>query len=125
MTLNLATIVRSSARKYPTRPAIHVGEATMDHATLHARAQRFAGALAKLGIARGEHVALMLPNVPHFPIAYFGAHYAANPVVPLNVLLMADEIAYHLEDSAAAALVVWEGFYEQARAGFDRIAGCR
>ena len=125
MTLNLATIVRTSARKHPGRPAIHVGDVTIDHATLHARAQRFAGALGKLGVARGEHVALMLPNVPHFPIAYFGAHYAANPVVPLNVLLMADEIAYHLEDSAAAALVVWEGFYEQARAGFDRVAACR
>ncbi len=125
MTLNLATILRTSASKFPERPALHLGDATIPYATLHAYAQRFAGALAKLGIKRGEHVALMLPNVPHFSIAYFGAHYAGNAVVPLNVLLSADEIAYHLEDSQAAALVVWEGFYDQARAGFDRVASCR
>ncbi len=125
MTLNLATILRTSASKFSDRPALHLGELTLNYGTLHAYAQRFAGALAKLGIQRGEHVALMLPNVPQFPIAYFGAHYAANPVVPLNVLLAPDEIAYHLEDSGAAALVVWEGFYEHARAGFDRVGSCR
>ena len=63
--------------------------------------------------------------MPHFTIAYFGAHYAAAPVVPLNVLLTADEIAYHLEDSDSVALVVWEGFYEQARKAFDRVATCK
>jgi long-chain acyl-CoA synthetase len=67
----------------------------------------------------------MLPNVPHFTIAYYGAHYLGAPVVPLNVLLTPDEIAYHLEDSDAVALVVWEGFYAQARAAFDRVATCK
>jgi long-chain acyl-CoA synthetase len=46
-------------------------------------------------------------------------------VVPLNVLLTADEIAYHLEDSDAVALVAWEGFADAARAAFARVEGCR
>ena len=46
-------------------------------------------------------MALVLPNVPQFTVAYFGCHYAGNPVVPLNVLLTADELAYHLDDSEA------------------------
>jgi long-chain acyl-CoA synthetase len=125
MSLNLAMILRTSASKFAAKPAVHLGDVSLTYGTLHAYSQRFAGALAKLGVKRGESVALMLPNVPHFSIAYFGSHYGAHPIVPLNVLLSPDEIAYHLEDSQAAVLVVWEGFYEQARAGFDRIGSCR
>lgn len=125
MSLNLATILRTSASKFSEKPAVHLGEVTLSYGTLHSYVQRFAGALSKLGVRRGDNIALMLPNVPQFSIAYFGAHYGGHPVVPLNVLLSPDEIAYHLEDSQAAVLVVWEGFYEQARAGFDRVASCR
>jgi long-chain acyl-CoA synthetase len=125
MSLNLAVLLRESAKRVPTKPAIVLGDVTLPYQALHLYAQRFAGGLAKLGIARGQHVALMLPNVPHFTIAYFGGHYAGTPVVPLNVLFTPDEIAYHLEDSNAAALVVWEGFYDQARTAFDRVAGCK
>ena len=125
MSLNLALILRESAKREPQRAALVLGDVSLPYATVHAFAQRFAGGLAKLGVQRGQHLALMLPNVPHFTIAYFGGHYAAAPIVPLNVLLTADEIAYHLEDSQAAALVVWEGFYDQARAAFDRVASCR
>ncbi len=125
MTLNVATILRETTSKQPTEPAIHVGDQTMSYAELHGLAQRFAGGLQSLGVQRGQHVALMLPNVPHFSIAYFGAHCAGAPVVPLNVLLTPDEIAYHLDDSDAVAIVVWESFYEQARAAFDRVETCK
>ena len=123
--LNLATILRSSAQKNPDAIAIIMGEAKISYAQLHGLSQRFAGALKKLGVQPGQHVALMLPNVPQFTISYFGAHYAATPVVPLNVLLTPDEIAYHLDDSDAVALVVWEGFYPQAKAGFARAESCK
>ncbi len=125
MSLNLATLLRESAKTFPERPAVVLGDATIPYGMLHVMAQRFGGGLAKLGLRPGQHVALMLPNVPHFTIAYFGGHYAATPIVPLNVLLTADEIAYHLTDSDAVALVVWEGFYDQARAGFDRVDTCK
>jgi long-chain acyl-CoA synthetase len=125
MSLNLASLLRQSAQTRPSAAAIVIGETTLSYARLHGAVQRFAGALQGLGLRPGQHVALLLPNVPHFSIAYFGGHYAATPIVPLNVLLTADEIAYHLDDSDAVALVVWEGFYEQARAGFDRVETCR
>ncbi len=123
--LNLATILRSSALRGPDRQAVLFQDHTISHGQLHGLAQRFAGGLVKLGIKPGEHVALMLPNVPQFTIAYFGAHYAANPVIPLNVLLTPDEIAYHLEDSDAVAIVVWEGLHAQAKAAFERVPTCR
>jgi long-chain acyl-CoA synthetase len=125
MSLNLATLLRESAKRHADRSAIVLGDVALDYKTVHGMSQRFAGGLRKLGVKRGQHVALLLPNVPHFTIAYFGSHYAGSPVVPLNVLLTADEIAYHLTDSDAVALVVWEGFLPQAQAAFARVDACK
>lgn len=125
MTLNLAALLRYTAQSNPERTAITVGETSLTYQTVHGMAQGFAGALRGLGLSRGQHIALMLPNVPHFTAAYFGAHYAGLPVVPLNVLLTAPEVAYHLDDSDAAALVVWEGMLEAGQGGFERVAHCK
>ena len=125
MSLNLATILREGAELYPDKTAIVIGDVSIDYKTLWAQTQLFAGALKELGVERGQHVALMLPNVPQFTIAYFATHLAGGAVVPLNVLFKADEVAYHLEDSDAAVLVVWEGFYEEAVKGFEKIDSCK
>jgi long-chain acyl-CoA synthetase len=125
MSLNLALLLRESASAYPQKTAVAIGDVNLTYEAVHGFAQRFAGALGALGVERGQHVALLLPNVPHFTIAYFGCHYAAAPVVPLNVLLTADEIAYLLQDSEAVALVAWDGFLNAAEAGFRRVDSCK
>ncbi len=125
MTLNLATWVRDNARRHPARPAVFCGDAMLDHRELYRRCRATAGALRALGIGRGDHVALLLPNVPDFTICYFACHHIGAVVVPLNVLLVADEIEYHLDDCDAVALIAWHGFAEAARDGFERVAGCR
>ncbi|MEZ4453683.1 MAG: long-chain fatty acid--CoA ligase [Nannocystaceae bacterium] len=125
MSLNVALLLRESARVHADRTALVLGPQSLTYGALHGAAQRFGGGLAGLGVRQGQHVAVMLPNVPHFSIAYFGIHYAGGAVVPLNVLLTAEEIAYHLADSDAVALVVWEGFLPQAEAAFARAPGCK
>ncbi len=125
MSLNLGLILRASAGAHPDRTALVLGEHSLSYGDLHSHVQRFAGGLHQLGVRRGQHVALLLPNVPQFSIAYFGTHYAGGAVVPLNVLLTAEEISYHLADSDAAALVVWEGFLPQAQEAFARSPGCK
>jgi long-chain acyl-CoA synthetase len=62
-------------------------------------------------------VALLIPNVPEFAVAYYGALYAGCTVVPLNVLLSAPEVRYHLEDSGAKLLVAHPLFDAPAQAG--------
>ena len=59
----------------------------------------------------------MLPNVPEFPIAYYGVLRAGGVVVPMNVLLKRREIAFYLEDSGAKLLLAWHGFCDEARDG--------
>ncbi|MCA9650581.1 MAG: long-chain fatty acid--CoA ligase [Myxococcales bacterium] len=125
MSLNLASIIRSTAALHPDRTAIVIGDTRLSYQQLDDMARRFAWSLHGLGLQRGQHVALMLPNVPQFIIAYFGAHYAGCPVVPLNVLLQGPEVAYHLDDSDSVALVAWEGFLPSARAGFQRVDHCK
>ena len=100
----------------------------MTYAELNAAAARVAGGLGRLGVARGDHVALSCPNIPGFAVAYYGILKAGAVVVPLNVLLKPREIAYHLKDSQAVALIAFEGTAElpiaqMARAGCDE-AGC-
>jgi len=108
--MSLASILTRSAAANPTRTAIAAGDTELDYATVDLFARMFAGALRDLGVQPGEHVALVLPNVPQFTVAYFGCHYAGNPVVPLNVLLTAEELAYHLDDSQATTVVAWDLF---------------
>ncbi len=125
MSLNLAVILREGAVRYPAKPAIIAGAKTWTYGELDAAARRLAASFATLGLARGRHVALMMPNVPEFTIAYYACHYAGLVAVPINVMLKGEEVAYHLNDSEAAALVVWHGLVEQAAPGFREAKGCR
>ena len=81
------------------------------------------------GIEPGDKVALSCPNLPYFPIVYYGILKAGAVVVPLNVLLKGREVAYHLDDSDAKAHFCFEGtaelaIGEQGYAGFEQTDGC-
>lgn len=68
---------------------------------------------------RGDRVGIMLPNVPQFPIIYYGALRAGAIVVPMNPLLKEREVEYYLSDSGAKVLFGWEGFAEEAKPGAE------
>ena len=116
MDLNLASIVdqgrRAGAR---TTPAIRLGEIELSYAEPR-RAQRSAcdAAAGARACEPGDRVGVMLPNVPEFPVAYYGVLRAGGIVVPMNVLLKRREIAYYLEDSGAKVLLAWQGFCGEA-----------
>lgn len=107
--LNLASVLTHSARLTPDRVAVTCGAQQLTYAELDAESTRAAALLASLGVTRGDRVVLSCPNVPWFPIAYFGILKAGAVVVPLNVLLKPREIAYHLRDSGAKAMLAFEG----------------
>jgi len=78
---------------------------------------------------RGYKVALSCPNLPSFTVIYFGILKAGATVVPLNVLLKAREVAYHLTDSEAKAYFASEGSAElpigkAAHDGFAAAPAC-
>src|SRR5918993_2223730 len=121
--LNLASVLEHPARLTPEWVAVSFGSQQLTYAQLNATADRVAAGLHALGIHAGDHVALSCPNVPWFPIAYFGILKAGGVVVPLNVLLKPREIAYHLKDSHAKAFIAFEGTPELAIGDMAK-AGC-
>ncbi|CAA9462045.1 MAG: Long-chain-fatty-acid--CoA ligase [uncultured Rubrobacteraceae bacterium] len=124
MTLNLAVLLEESAKERPEKPALILKDRVLDYAGLRDAAKKFANALASMGVKCGDKVAIMVPNLPEFVVAYYGILNAGASVVPLNVLLRGPEVAYHLDDSDAVALVAWEGVLEEARKGFEGTEGC-
>jgi long-chain acyl-CoA synthetase len=98
----------------------------LTYGQLDAASDRVAASLTAGGIMPGDPVALQLPNIPQFLISYFGILKAGAVVVPLNVLLKAPEVAFHLADSRARLMITWEGILAEAvkgahAAGLDQI----
>lgn len=117
MSFNLATTLRESARSHADKPAVLVEGARVTYAELDALSDRFAAGLLARGVAPGDTVALQLPNVPQFVIAYFGILKAGAVAVPMNVLFKAGEVGYILRDCGARLLVTWAGVAEEAAKG--------
>jgi long-chain acyl-CoA synthetase len=117
MGLNLASLLTESAQQAPERSAIRLGEIELSYGELDDLSARLATLLRERGVEAGDRVGVMLPNVPEFPVAYYGVLRAGGIVVPMNVLLKRREIAFYLEDSGTKLLLAWHGFAEEAREG--------
>jgi long-chain acyl-CoA synthetase len=118
--VNLAGILTASAERDPDHVAIKLDDIELTYAALDGASAHIAGLLAEHGFQRGDRVGIMLPNVPYFPVVYYGVLRAGGIVVPMNVLLKKREVAYYLSDSGAKLLFAWHGFAEDAQAGAEQ-----
>jgi long-chain acyl-CoA synthetase len=114
---NLALNLTGSAERHPDEIALKLDDVQLSYARLDEGTARVAGMLRARGVSPGDRVALMLPNVPYFALAYYGALRAGAVVVPMNVLLKGREVAYYLSDPGAELLLAWHGFADAAHAG--------
>ncbi|MFI7084717.1 long-chain fatty acid--CoA ligase [Streptomyces anulatus] len=127
--LNLSSLLEHTAQEHPDRTALVFGDTRLTYAALRARSEAVADRLRRLGIGRGDKVALACPNVPDYPAAYFGILRLGAVVVPLNVLLRPQEVAYHLADSRAKAFLCFADtpglpLAQVGKAGFDQAPEC-
>ena len=127
--LNLSILLEDSARNHPERVAVVLGDQRLTYAQVDAAANQVANMLVARGIQPGDKVALSCPNLPYFPVVYYGILKAGAVVVPLNVLLKGREVAYHLGDSQAKAYLCFQGTAElpmgaEGFAGFGQADGC-
>src|SRR3954471_20883071 len=81
---NFAEELTKAAAEAGDRPAVKLDDIVLNYAVLDAAAARAAGLLRSKGIAPGDAVGLQMPNVPYFPIVYFGALRLGAVVVPMN-----------------------------------------
>jgi long-chain acyl-CoA synthetase len=99
------------AIKFADRPACHNLGYTMKYAELERLSRDFAAFLQALpGMAKGERVAIMAPNLLQYPVALFGILRAGLSVVNVNPLYTPRELEYQLKDSGAKAIVILENF---------------
>jgi long-chain acyl-CoA synthetase len=112
---NIAVWVADRALSDPHLPAIKQGDTILSYAALDGAASRLATLLAGRGVNRGDRVALIMPNVAYFPIAYYAILRLGAVVVPMNPLLKAGEIAFAWSDSGAKVAVVFPLFAEEAQ----------
>jgi long-chain acyl-CoA synthetase len=106
---NLAANLVATAADHGDRPAVRLDDHVLSYADLRDRAAAVAGMLRDRGISPGDRVGLVLPNVPAFPIVFYGALLAGATVVPMNPLLKSREVQYYLKDSGMSLVVGWDG----------------
>ncbi|HEX5146018.1 MAG TPA: long-chain fatty acid--CoA ligase, partial [Conexibacter sp.] len=116
---NLASLLTDSAARSPERTAIKLDDAELSYRLLDGASAHVVGLLEQHGFQPGDRVGVMLPNVPYFPVIYYGILRAGGVVVPMNVLLKEREVAYYLGDSGAKLLFAWSAFGEEARPGAE------
>ncbi len=118
---NLATNLTDAAGRFPDRIAISMDDLTLTYADLDDLSARVAGWLRERGVQPGDRVGLMLPNVPAFPVLYYGIVRAGGAVVPMNPLLKGREVEHYLGDSGATLAFAWESAADEATAGAEAV----
>ncbi|WP_030860357.1 class I adenylate-forming enzyme family protein [Streptomyces sp. NRRL F-2747] len=112
---------REAVARAPERTALAYFDGRIGYAEADALSDSVAGHLAAHGIGRGDRVAVMLQNTPHFVLAVLAAWKAGAVVVPLNPMYKSGEIGHILRDSGAAALVcdgrAWTAYAAEAVRG--------
>jgi long-chain acyl-CoA synthetase len=118
----LTWLLEQASARYPDRTAFIYYGTKLTYAQFSAYANGFAFALQGLGVQKGDRVAIALPNIPQYPIAFYGALLAGAVVVPTNPLYTEREMQYQLADSGARVVIVLDSFYPVIRAVRNRTA---
>ncbi|WP_292937079.1 long-chain fatty acid--CoA ligase [Noviherbaspirillum sp.] len=96
-----------SARRYPNKPAIIFYDTVLTYAQVHEEVLALAGYLQHVcGVKRGDRVLLDMQNSPQFIIAFFAILRADAMVVPVNPMLVTDELRHYVSDSGAKVAFV-------------------
>ncbi len=107
---SLVALLQECFQKYADRSAFSFLGKDMSFAELGRLSQIFATYLQGLGLQKGDRVALMMPNVPQYPVAVAAILQAGFVVVNVNPLYTPRELQHQLKDSGATAIVILENF---------------
>jgi long-chain acyl-CoA synthetase len=109
--LPLPEILTLASQKHPQNPAIAYLNREITYQELNELSERFASALAELGVKQGDCVALFLPNIPQFVIAYYGILKAGAVVTAVSPLHREREVEHQLADSEAKVVVALDSLF--------------
>lgn len=104
--------LEENARKFPDKPCTIFKGAIVTFREMNEITDRVAGALAKMGIKKGDRVGLFMPNTPQFVMSYFGILKAGGVVVATNPLYTPPEIEHQVNDAGIEVMFVMSNFYK-------------
>jgi long-chain acyl-CoA synthetase len=107
---SLVSLMAESFSKYADRTAYSFMGQNIGYQETDAKSQAFAAYLQSLGLEKGDRVAIMMPNVPQYPVAVAAILRAGLVVVNVNPLYTPRELEHQLKDSGAKAIVIIENF---------------
>jgi acyl-CoA synthetase (AMP-forming)/AMP-acid ligase II len=123
--MNIGTLLTKAARTFPGNLAVAHGVRRLTYAQFNARVNCLANALARLGMGRGDHVALLQYNYPETLESMFACFKAGCGVVPINFRLHPNEYAFIIDHSESKAVILSREFNDGVLAVRDRIRGVR
>ena len=121
--MNAADLLDRAARYFPALPALVFEGKSTSYAELRGMVQRVAAGLVDAGVEPGDRVALFLPNIPEFIVAYQACQWAGAVTVSANVMLTTEELRYLLEDSGAKLVFTTESLWQPLAPLVDRLVG--
>jgi long-chain acyl-CoA synthetase len=117
---SLVTALEESFRRFRDRSAVIFMGKTLSYGAIDDASRALGAFLQSTGMARGSRVAVMMPNVPQYPVATAAILRAGFVVVNVNPLYKARELELQLADSGAEALIVLENFASVAQEALPR-----
>jgi long-chain acyl-CoA synthetase len=103
--MNLSKQLHETASSLPQKCALNFGEQSTTYQQLDAAVTKFASGLEKVGVKKGDHIALLLGNSPYFVIGMYGALRLGATVIPINPIYTADEIGYIINNGDVKVVV--------------------
>ena len=107
---SLGQILEERAKKYKKRAALFFGGKEINYDHLNENVNKLANGLKSLGIAKGDRVAIMLPNIPEFVYSFFAIQKMGAVAVPFNTMYKGREVTHILNDSGSKAIIALTNF---------------
>src|SRR4051794_22014732 len=107
---SLVQLMEESFQKYAARTAYAYMGKDVSYGETDSLSRAFAAYLQGLGLTKGDRVAIMMPNVPQYPVAVAAILRAGLVVVNVNPLYTPRELEHQLKDSGSKAIVILENF---------------
>ncbi|MFX0020793.1 MAG: AMP-binding protein [Candidatus Hermodarchaeota archaeon] len=118
---SLIDVFETSAKEHANQVAFEYYERKFTYGELDHLTRRCANGLLKLGIKKGDVVALWLPNCPHFSICYFATLGLGATLTAISPLFVAREMIYQIEDSGTKYLIMIDRFYSEYKKAENRL----
>ncbi len=112
----MTALLETAAKERPEGTAVHFFGNKISYTLLYDLVNRFAGALSELGVKKGDRVAIVLPNVPQYPICHWAIMKLGAIIVPTNPLYTERELEYQLRDSGAETVVILDLLFKRLSA---------